>query len=183
MKTEKEFDPVQQYHASLTTEKLVFADEVDKYHFLSMLGEKTRSYGAHTSGFCLLDKSVHVLMDTGESEINARQILRDCFDNAYVGYYRERHGFKNPIRARSGQEAASSEKRYLRWLYQMHVLPVIHGIVREPDDYWWTSWQTYRERYEWPFVETEGALSLLNENHDKALHQLREQQNMLIEDK
>ena len=183
MNTEKLFDPVRQYHVSLTTEKLIFADEVDKYHFLSMLGETTQVYGAHASGFCLLDKSIHVLMDTGDSQLGARQIVRDCFDHSYVEYYRERHGIQGPIHARSAQKAAPNAKRYLRWLYQMHTLPVTSGIVKRPDDYWWTSWQTYREHYEWPFIEIDGPLSLISEDREKALQQLRERQNLLLEDK
>ena len=181
MKTEYPFDPVHQYHASLTTEKLIFADEVDKYHFLSMLGETTQVYGVHTTGFCLLDKSIHVLMDTGESEIGAREVLRDCFDNVYADYYRERHHVTGRINARSSQKAAPNAKRYLRWLSNLHTMPVTSGIVRTPDDYWWTSWQTYRENYEWPFVETEGALRLISEDREKAIAKLREQQRLLLE--
>ena len=56
------------------------------------------------------------------------------------------------------------------------MLPVWCGIVQKPEDYWWTSWQTYRDCYNWDFLDCTGPLSLFAWERGSAVKRMRERQ-------
>ncbi len=180
MKTEYKSYPEQLYYTSLRTEKPVFADEADKYHFLAMLGRISQVYGVHADGFCLLDNTVHLLMDTGSTGLTAGAILRECFEENYVDYYQRTHGDSRKIKCESECELIWGKAEAIGCLGWLHILPVSRGITRRADDYWWTSWQTYRNHYIWDFVDSGRPLSLLSEDRDMAMRQLRKKQQRLL---
>ncbi len=180
MKTEYRPYPENLYYTSLTTERPVFADEADKYHFLTMLGRTAQIYGIHADGFCLLDNKIHLLMDTGDTGKTAEAILRECFEENFIAYYKFRHCDDRMLPAESECELIWGEEEAIGCLGWLHTVPVSCGIARRTDDYWWTSWQTYRSRYIWDFVDSKRPLALLDEDRDKALRQLRKRQRMLL---
>ena len=184
MKKERSLYPNHLFYTSLKTEKLVFSDEADKFHFLAMLGRTTQIYGIHADGFCLLDNKVHLLMDTGSTGMTAGAILRECFEENYVDYYQQKYRTNRILRSESECEPILGDYEAIRCLGRLHILPVSCGIARRADDYWWTSWQTYRNRYIWDFVDSGRPLALLDEDRERAMRQLRKrQQRLLLQEK
>ena len=131
MNTKSLSNEVHLYHASLTTEKPVFADEADKYNFLTMFGKRTRVYGLHAAGFCLLDQAVHIMIDMEASGITGADLLKECFENDYCSYYQKRHQTYHQLGSNAYDGRIGSPAEEISWLSRLHMLPVWCGIVQK----------------------------------------------------
>jgi REP element-mobilizing transposase RayT len=121
--------------------KPVYKNKQDRERFLSYLESATDRYGAVVHVYCLMDNHYHLFLETPRGNIS--QIMHHV-NGAYTTYFntkRERSGhlFQGRYKAIlvDVDEYAEELSRYI------HLNPVRAGIVSDPVDYKWSSFQYY----------------------------------------
>ena len=121
--------------------KDVYKNNRDREKFLSYLGTATERYGARIHAYCLMSNHYHLLLETPDG--NLPQIMRHI-NGAYTTYFnvkrqRSGHLFQGRYKAIlvEADEYATQLSRYI------HLNPVRAGMVEEPGDYRWSSYQYY----------------------------------------
>ena len=121
--------------------KDVFKSIKDRERFLSYLESAAKRYGARIHVYCLMSNHYHLLLETPDG--NLSQIMRHI-NGAYTTYFntkrkRSGHLFQGRYNAIlvDGDEYAAQLSRYI------HLNPVRAGIVEEPGEYPWSSFQYY----------------------------------------
>jgi len=121
--------------------KEIFKSEKDREKFLSYLESAVNRYGAVIHVWCLMNNHYHLLVETPSG--NLSQIMQHI-NGAYTNYFntkRKRSGHLFQGRYKGilveADEYAMELSRYI------HLNPVRIGIVNEPGDYRWSSFQEY----------------------------------------
>lgn len=122
-------------------QKDVFKSQRDREKFLGYLASSTERYGAVIHAYCLLSNHYHLLLETPEG--NLSQIMRHI-NGAYTSYFnvkrkRSGHLFQGRFKAILVEvdEYALELSRYI------HLNPVRVGMVTRPEEYRWSSYNSY----------------------------------------
>lgn len=128
----------------------IFRDDKEREQFLSYFGTATDRYKAVIHVYCLMSNHYHLLLETPLG--NLSQIMHHI-NGAYTTYFNKRHKrsghlFQGRYKAIvvDKDEYAAELSRYI------HLNPVRAGIVKNPDEYPWSSYRYYsgkRKRPEW----------------------------------
>ncbi|HTZ17857.1 MAG TPA: transposase [Dissulfurispiraceae bacterium] len=121
--------------------KDIFKSLRDREKFLEYLSSASERYGAVIHAYCLMSNHFHLLLETPAG--NLSQIMRHII-GAYTTYFnikRQRFGhlFQGRYKALlvEADEYAAELTRYI------HLNPVTAGIAGKPDEYKWSSYQSY----------------------------------------
>lgn len=119
----------------------VFKSQKDREKFLSYLESATERYGAAIHAYCLMGNHFHLLLETPQGNLSA--IMRHIV-GAYTTYYnvkrkRAGHLFQGRYKAIliEADEYATVLSQYI------HLNPVRAKIVALPQEYKWSSYQSY----------------------------------------
>ncbi len=122
-------------------QKDVFKNRKDREKFLDYLASATERYGAVIHVYCLMNNHYHLLLETPGG--NLSQIMRHI-NGAYTTYFnvkrkRAGHLFQGRFKAIlvEADEYAAELSRYI------HLNPVRAGMVEQPGEYLWSSFQSY----------------------------------------
>lgn len=122
-------------------QKDVFKNQRDREKYLEYLQSATERYGAIIHVYCLMRNHYHLLLETPGG--NLSQIMRHI-NGAYTNYFnakrkRSGHLFQGRYKAIlvEGDEYATELSRYI------HLNPVRVGMVSTPEEYRWSSFQSY----------------------------------------
>ena len=128
--------------------KAIFKSLQDREKFLSYLESATERYGAVVHVYCLMDNHYHLLLET--PLWNLSKIMQHI-NGAYTTYFntkRERSGhlFQGRYKAIlvEADEYAKELSRYI------HLNPVRAAMVKNPEEYRWSSCQYYTVRRKAP---------------------------------
>jgi len=160
------------YHMTLKTGRRIFADEVDKQQLLSIVDRHTLAYGCTVIGFVLLDDRLDLLVRTERMTIRPdRGMIRDILEG-FTDYFDERYHWPGRSADTLQEQVACYGVRDLddaaECCRQMHNLPREEGYARTLQDYWWSSFQSYRGQYQWSFVQPERILHQFSDNDAEA---------------
>lgn len=166
------------YHIMLrgNERKPVFNCNKDKKRFLEILHEKKQDrYLLHA--FCLMDNHIHLMMSEANEDISTfmKRIIVSYVQYFNKKYKRVGHLFQDRFKS----EVVEEDSYVLALARYIHRNPVKAGIVDEPTDYQWSSYNCYVDQNH-PFaqvVSTELVLSLLSANRKTALLKFREYMN------
>ena len=121
--------------------KAVFRNSRDKEKFLSYLESAHDRYGAVIHVYCLMENHYHLLLETPRG--NLSQILHHV-NGAYTTYFNIKRGrfghlFQGRFKGILVERDAYGEElsRYI------HLNPVRAGLVKDPSEYVWSSYQYY----------------------------------------
>lgn len=119
----------------------IFKSQNDREKFLIYLESATERYGAVIHAYCLMSNHFHLLLETPRA--NLSEIMRHIV-GAYTTYFnikrkRAGHLFQGRYKAIlvEADEYAAELSRYI------HLNPVRAGIVALPEEYKWSSYQSY----------------------------------------
>ncbi len=134
--------------------KAVFGNSKDREKFLSYLESAHDRYGALIHVYCLMGNHYHLLLETPRG--NLSQILHHI-NGAYTTYFNIKRGrFGHLFQGRfkgilvEGDAYGEELSRYI------HLNPVRAGLVKDPLEYGWSSYQYYvgkRREPEWLTTE------------------------------
>ena len=124
--------------------KNVFKNKRDREKFLEYFESATKRYDAVIHVFCLMDNHYHLLLETPSG--NLPQIMQHI-NGAYTTYFnvkrgRSGHLFQGRYKAIlvDIDEYAKELSRYI------HLNPVRAKLVKTPEEYEWSSYQSIRKR-------------------------------------
>ena len=144
-------------------QKDVFKSQRDREKFLDYLKSATMRYGAVIHAFCLMSNHYHLLMETPEG--NLSRIMRHI-NGAYTTYFnvkrkRAGHLFQGRYKAIliEADDYLAELSRYI------HLNPVRVGMVERPEQYQWSSYQSYTGQCKHPeWLRTDFVLSCFAKN-------------------
>ena len=121
--------------------KDIFKSEKDREKFLSYLETAVNRYGAVIHVWCLMSNHYHLLVETPSG--NLSQIMQHI-NGAYTNYFntkRKRSG--HLFQGRYKGILVEADEYALELSRYIHLNPVRIGIVNEPGEYRWSSFQEY----------------------------------------
>lgn len=153
--------------------KKIFSSNRDRLRFLSYLESAHMRYGALFHGYCLMENHYHLLLETPRE--NLSQIMHHI-NGAYTTYYnvktsRSGHLFQGRYRSILVEKDAYC----LELSRYIHLNPVRAGMVKNVEDYPWSSYLSYigkSEARQW--METGFVLASFGEDASTARERYRE---------
>lgn len=143
--------------------KDIFKSEKDRVKFLSYLESAVHRYGAVIHAWCLMSNHYHLLVETPSG--NLSQIMQHV-NGAYTTYFntkRKRSG--HLFQGRYKGILVEADEYALELSRYIHLNPVRVGIVNEPGDYRWSSFQEYTGKRKTPdWLSTEFILGYFDKS-------------------
>ena len=134
------------YHVMLRgiDKRKIFLDNEDRYFFIEKMIEAKEKGGFDLYAYCLMDNHVHLLIK--ESEELGTSVKRITV--GYVGWHNNKYGrvghlFQN----RYASEVVEKDGYLLTVLRYIHQNPIKAGIVKDIEEYLWSSYKEYINYY------------------------------------
>jgi REP element-mobilizing transposase RayT len=121
--------------------KEIFKSETDREKFLSYLESAVKRYGAVIHVWCLMSNHYHLLVETPSGNLSR---IMQHINGAYTNYFntkRKRSG--HLFQGRYKGILVEADEYALELSRYIHLNPVRIGIVKDPSDYKWSSFQDY----------------------------------------
>ncbi len=115
----------------------IFADNIDKMKFLSILYSLQKKYGFIVLYFVIMDNHYHLIIKTGS--VSTSKIMQ-ALHMAYTRYYNNRHNRTGTIfGGRYKGILIKTDKHFYDLLRYIAYNPVRAGLVNRPEDYLWSA--------------------------------------------
>ncbi len=155
----------QVYYADLRMNREILMNEWDKRLFLTALEEAGVLFRIEIYAFCVLDDRIRLL--AGGQEVRSRTIRRmlaasiECYERD-TGLRGETAAVPADMVIRVNILRMEDERDALAALRYIHLTPFSEGYTISAQDYWWTSYSTYRGHYNWTFLNTAPVMRYLS---------------------
>jgi putative transposase len=121
----------------------IFRDQRDHREFLRLLGECCDQYQVHIVAYCLMSNHYHLLVCTPHA--NLPQFMRQL-NGVYTQIFNRRYRLDGSLfRGRYKAIVVQEEFYLMRVVRYIHLNPKKAGIVKELEDYSWSSHRIYME--------------------------------------
>ena len=167
----------QVFYADAKWNRDVFANEWDKKNYLNAMEEAKTLLRIEIFAFCLLDDRIRLL--AGGKDVKSRMVRR-LVTAAMERFERdtELSGEANPVPAemmiRANILRIEDEKDAMSVLRYIHLSPFSEGYTISAQDYWWTSYSTYRGHYNWTLLNPTPVMRYLSRFDSRASTTLAE---------
>lgn len=153
-------------------QKNIYKSDKDREKFINYLESASIRYEAVIHSYCLMSNHYHLLLETPSG--NLSEIMRHI-NGAYTNYFnakRKRAGHLLQGRYKAilveADEYAKELSRYI------HLNPVRAGIAERPEDYIWSSYNSYIGKGKKPaWLRTEFILGYFDKNKTESQKQYR----------
>jgi len=159
----------------------VFLDEEDYNRFLSTLSKFKRICSFKLYAYCLMDNHIHLLLKLGVEPLE-KIMRRVC--GSYVHWYNQKYErIGNLFQDRFKSEPIDSDEYYLTVLRYIHQNPVKAGLVKNPEQYHWSSYNTYIQTQPDVFglMDTDDVMGMFSSNQGKALDSFKKYHQSIAE--
>lgn len=138
----------------------IFSGLSDYLIFEELLQVTLRRYGTRLHAYCWTAETFHIILEIGESKVG--HVMQDL-NSRYARRMQQRTGKSGPFFRRRYRSILIDPGTYLvKLINYLHYVPVLAGIVRNPDEYGLSSHATYLNRIHVPWVYTRTALQFLD---------------------
>jgi REP-associated tyrosine transposase len=152
--------------------RLVFQDDRERAHFLEVLTTVVRRHSWSCRDYCLLSTHYHVFVETPDPDIaEGMQYL----NGRYAQWANKKRGERSHVFAdRYASVQVKTGSHALEIHRYIALNPVRAGLVREPEDWPWSSLPALLGRERPPaFLDVNGALGLFGSTTSTARRRLR----------
>ncbi len=164
--------PRQFFYADVKISRDVFCNEWDKRLFISSVEEARVLFRTQLYAFCVLDDRIRIL--AGGEDVKRRTIRRMLVtamgiferNTELIG---ERDVIPEDTMIKVNVLRIDEVKDALSVLRFIHLTPFSERYTLSAQDYWWTSYSTYRAHYKWSAVDAEPVLDYLGK-HDNRVY-------------
>jgi REP element-mobilizing transposase RayT len=166
--------PGAQYHitSSGNTARKLFRDDNERVDFLDMVGDVVAGRGWRCRSYCLLSTHYHLLIETPESDLAAGMQYLNGRYGQKANWRRGENG--HVFRARYYSALVEGDGHRLELYRYIALNPVRAGLVKNPEDWRWSSYGALLELAPSPsFLDVAGALQDFAESTDRARTRLR----------
>ena len=138
----------------------IFLDRKDYLTFLDLLKESSDTWHIHIAGYCLMPNHYHLLVHTPKA--NLSRSMRHI-NGVYTQRFNRRHGIDGQLfRGRYKSILVDADSYILQLLRYIHRNPARAGLVKESDNYEWSSHRGYISNgKKWDWLYKDFALSML----------------------
>jgi REP element-mobilizing transposase RayT len=120
--------------------EIIFRDNHDKGTFLIWLGKGAEKYQVDIYAYCIMENHYHLLIQTQKSNLSE---FMHFLLSSYASYISMK-GWEGHVFARRYSALLVEEEAYLLVVSRyVHLNPVAAGIVKIPEDYYWSSYSSY----------------------------------------
>lgn len=159
------------YHVMLrgNERKKIFLDEYDRSRFINTTFDKISEENSEIYAYCLMSNHVHLLI--GEFNNNLSRLMKRI-NVSYVYYFNKKYKrIGHLFQDRFKSENVDNEPYMLEVIRYIHNNPVKAGIVRNPRDYKWSSYNDYITTNMMSKLSVDKVLDLFGENTLDSLEQ------------
>jgi len=154
----------------------IFYSNRDKEVFLKRLKEMLIKYTITCHAYCLMDNHYHLFIKT--TKPNLSQGIH-YLNSAYANWFRNKHQITGPLfQGRFKSILVDVDNYALMLSAYIHLNPLRAGIIRQLEDYPWSSYLDYSNLRKSPITDPSFVLNLIDSNTLKAIKKYR---NYLIE--
>ncbi len=122
--------------------------------FIDLLIELSEMWNVNVAAYCLMKNHYHVLLQTPEGNIS--RCMRHL-NGIYTQRYNRRHGFDGQLfRGRYKSILVCNDSHLLQLVRYIHKNPVKSGIVKNIQDYEWSSYKgylSYAKKWDWLYKD------------------------------
>ncbi len=120
--------------------QVVFVDDQDKAFYLEHLREGSRQYQVDIHAYALLDNCLHLLA-TPEDETGLARMMQSM-GRCYVPYFNRKYHRSGTLwEGRFRTSIIDTDQWLMRCSRFIEMRPVMAGLVENPNDYRWSSYQ------------------------------------------
>ena len=152
----------------------IFHDDEDYQRFLETIGRIKNPDKFELYGYCLMGNHVHLLLHEQKAEI---AIIMKRIGISYAWWYNWRYDRVGHVfQDRYKSETVEDDKYLLSLLRYIHNNPVKAQMVREPEEYKWSSCRSYYGVNEYPKGLTNSAwiLGIFSDDEESGKRKFKE---------
>lgn len=147
--------------------QLIFLNDIDRYHFLELLGEIQDRYHVEIHSYCLMSNHYHLLVRTPLPNLS---VAMKHLNSVYTQKFNKSCGRDGPLfRGRFKSIIVDAENYLLHLTRYIHSNPNAAHITKTPGEYRWSSYRYYAHqgysRPSWLFCDI-----VLSRFHKKCPH-------------
>jgi len=149
--------------------KKIFIVDNDKTRFLETLARAREKYDFLVYSYCLMDNHVHLLVNDNGNDISR---LMKSINVSYVAYFnRTYHRSGHLFQDRFRSELIEDDSYFLEVSRYIHNNPIKAGIVKNPNEYKWSSYSNYMGEINdtYGLLNTSKILTCFSENRKQAV--------------
>ena len=140
------------YRIVIRTDQKIYAYEADKQILLRLMDVKTKERGFEVVAFAVLDDELQAIIGCEEwTDAGGRALVKEIAA-AYDKYFRDKRGYTGVVKENIGWKSVPS-RRMAKACEEVHYLAVERGYASDPADFWWSTTNHYKGRYEWRFLD------------------------------
>lgn len=135
--------PHQYYHIYNrgTNHQLIYQDKEDYQRFLDKLKQTVEVYDWKIYTYCLLPNHYHLQIKTGKDKLGK---IIQSLQTSHAIYFNRKHKHLGPIFQNRFHSVLVQEGEYFLYLSKyIHLNPVKSKLTNNPEDYPYSSYQTY----------------------------------------
>ncbi len=119
----------------------VFYDPDDYRRYLSMLDDTRSRYPFVLHSYCLMPNHIHLQIETISSHI---QLIMKELHGSYARTFNRKYDYIGHLfQGRYHSKLIESDDYFLEVSRYIHLNPVDAGVVKQPEDYLWSSYKSY----------------------------------------
>lgn len=147
----------------------IFKDDEDRQRFIQTIGEYKEVSKYEIYAYCLMSNHIHILIKENSEELG---IIFRRIGASYVYWYNEKYKRRGHLfQDRFRSEPVEDDTYFLTVLRYIHQNPVKAGIVKDIEQYFWSSYNEYIGKD--GFCDIEFVLNIFSENNKEAIKKFR----------
>ncbi|TXC85949.1 transposase [Metabacillus litoralis] len=119
----------------------LFLDDADRQKYFSLLLETRKLYPYTLHSYCLMTNHTHLLIETDQHHIG---LIMKNINFRYAIYFNKKYNLEGHVfQGRYGSALIESAAKFLNTTRYIHLNPVEANITKNPEDYKWSSYNSY----------------------------------------
>lgn len=164
----------QVYYHTLAGSPLIFSDERSKKKLLDLVFDLYRQQGWRLYAFCITDSKAYFLSATDGCSDYGENMQRTISE--FLGWDARTADIWNgdsPTLQLDAVQRVNTMDEILYCCRVIHRLPLELNYVKQIQDYWWSSYNTYTGNFDWCAVDCRRILEYFDTDPETAVSRLR----------
>ena len=145
----------------------IFNEDEDRQRYILTLQKAKEKSGCELYGYCLMDNHIHLLIKEKSESIS--QIMKRV-GVSYAFWYNQKYERSGHVfQDRYKSEAVEDDNYFLAVLRYIHQNPLRAGMVKNIDDFSWSSHRLYATKQYQSLIDIDLMLGLLDQDQGNAV--------------
>lgn len=122
--------------------EFIFSEDIEKDKYFNLINNRISNYNISMLSYCIMDNHTHLLVHC--QDINKLSKLMSCVNTSYAKWYNHRKTRVGYVfRDRFLSQSISNYGHLYNCIYYIHNNPVKANIVKNPNEYKYSSYNDY----------------------------------------